>query len=524
MSSYRLLRSNNESGPYSLNDLLTLGLKPYDLIWIEGRSAAWRYPSEVSELKEYAPVVEEQPYDRFFKKPSESENLVKEKTHSLNSEPVLLQKKINEDPAKAEPVQEIMGPEKVLPKIKKNIPEIRDPAHQAYQPQPNKKVFVSLPETNGFDPYSNTYQEEKYEQYLPKPKPIPQQPVRAEEKSYSPINIQESGESKLETKYTQSLDDIKEMYVNTLVQRKTKNRRKEIVKRYVKPALLPLLLVIAGVAIGYFITSKKNSLQVAQSVSKVISPQTIPEQKSEDPLDQNNLQPGQKQNSVSSTDSKIDKPIIPAEEKHVEEKTGTSQERDQQKKTTQPQKGNNSIAAVSKTIVKPVKEKETFIPSNETSAVPKKDIEVDPTTGERKSVVRDNNDAATVTNNVKTNTERLTKKNNPEPTFLEDGHKDIHDLISVKSNNYIRGTFGGIRGLELTVYNNSNYLIDEVSVELQIMKPSEEPLRTDIITFRNISANGTVTVKIPDSQRGIRVDYRITNIESKQWQKSTAGL
>src|SRR5512144_2738120 len=73
MPSYRLLRSNKESGPYTLNDLVTLGLKPYDLVWVDGRSAAWRYPSEVAELKDFAAAVEEQPYDRFYKKPSETE-------------------------------------------------------------------------------------------------------------------------------------------------------------------------------------------------------------------------------------------------------------------------------------------------------------------------------------------------------------------------------------------------------------------------------------------------------------------
>ena len=104
------------------------------------------------------------------------------------------------------------------------------------------------------------------------------------------------------------------------------------------------------------------------------------------------------------------------------------------------------------------------------------------------------------------------------------GRRNIRDFVSVKSNDYVRGAFGGIRGLELTVYNKSSYVLDEVSVELQIIKPSEQPLRTDIITFRNISANGAVTVRVPDSQRGIRVDYRITNVESKQFEKSTAGL
>ena len=68
MTSYLLLRNNKESGPFSLNELITLGLKPYDLVWVNGKSAAWRYPGEITELAAYAPVVEEQPYDRFYKK------------------------------------------------------------------------------------------------------------------------------------------------------------------------------------------------------------------------------------------------------------------------------------------------------------------------------------------------------------------------------------------------------------------------------------------------------------------------
>ena len=151
---------------------------------------------------------------------------------------------------------------------------------------------------------------------------------------------------------------------------------------------------------------------------------------------------------------------------------------------------------------------------------------MDPATGERKSVTRTNSDITSVENNKKNNPDRLDSKNNnnSDPVFLDESPKDIRRLVTVKSNDYVRGAFGGIRGLELTVYNNSNYLLDEVRVELQIMKPSEQPLRTDVITFKNVAANGAVTVKVPDSQRGIRVDYRITNVASKQWQKNTAGL
>jgi hypothetical protein len=65
---YLLLRDNKQSGPYSFDELKTKGLKAYDLVWVEGRSAAWRYPSEINELSAFAPAVEEQPFDRFYKK------------------------------------------------------------------------------------------------------------------------------------------------------------------------------------------------------------------------------------------------------------------------------------------------------------------------------------------------------------------------------------------------------------------------------------------------------------------------
>src|SRR5215204_6648799 len=71
MNTYLLLRSNKQSGPYSLQQLVTFGLKPYDLVWVEGKSAAWRYPSEVDGLKAFSPATEEQPYDRFYKKTEE---------------------------------------------------------------------------------------------------------------------------------------------------------------------------------------------------------------------------------------------------------------------------------------------------------------------------------------------------------------------------------------------------------------------------------------------------------------------
>jgi hypothetical protein len=48
---YLLLRNNKETGPLSITELLQLSLTPNDLVWVQGKSAGWRYPSEIDELK-----------------------------------------------------------------------------------------------------------------------------------------------------------------------------------------------------------------------------------------------------------------------------------------------------------------------------------------------------------------------------------------------------------------------------------------------------------------------------------------
>jgi len=44
---YLLLRNNNQTGPFTIGELLQQQLRPSDMIWIEGRSTAWTYLSEL---------------------------------------------------------------------------------------------------------------------------------------------------------------------------------------------------------------------------------------------------------------------------------------------------------------------------------------------------------------------------------------------------------------------------------------------------------------------------------------------
>ena len=50
---YVLLRNDQQTGPYSLQEIIQFDLKPHDLIWMEGKSAGWYYPQEIGALHPY---------------------------------------------------------------------------------------------------------------------------------------------------------------------------------------------------------------------------------------------------------------------------------------------------------------------------------------------------------------------------------------------------------------------------------------------------------------------------------------
>lgn len=57
---YLLLRNNKQTGPYSVEEIVQMNLKPTDLIWVEGRSAGWRNPIEIDTLKSYVSDLSQQ--------------------------------------------------------------------------------------------------------------------------------------------------------------------------------------------------------------------------------------------------------------------------------------------------------------------------------------------------------------------------------------------------------------------------------------------------------------------------------
>ena len=108
--------------------------------------------------------------------------------------------------------------------------------------------------------------------------------------------------------------------------------------------------------------------------------------------------------------------------------------------------------------------------------------------------------------------------------FLNEKKTDISSQVNVKINEYKRRAFGGIENLQITLVNSSDFFLDKVVVELVYLKPSELPLKTEKVEFSSIAPDGSVTLKIPDSPRGIRVQCKITEIVSEQFDRYLVGM
>jgi len=93
---------------------------------------------------------------------------------------------------------------------------------------------------------------------------------------------------------------------------------------------------------------------------------------------------------------------------------------------------------------------------------------------------------------------------------------ELSSQVSVKANDYVVAAFGGIRDLELTVRNNSKYDLEKVIVELTYLKPRDEFLRSENISFKDVPAEGKLTIPVKKSNRGVKVTYKVVKIEAKE--------
>lgn len=102
--------------------------------------------------------------------------------------------------------------------------------------------------------------------------------------------------------------------------------------------------------------------------------------------------------------------------------------------------------------------------------------------------------------------------------------ENIISQVSVVTNDYLVGSFGGIKNLELTVRNDSKYNLEKVTVELQYLKPLDELLRTQNIEFSTIPPFSSKTLPVSKTNRGVKVKCRVVKVVAAEQGTHSSGF
>lgn len=466
---YLLLRDNKQSGPYSKDELVTKGLKPYDLVWLEGKSAAWRYPSEFDELKPFAPVVEEQPYDRFYKKSSaqsSSSNEYLEARSKKQTQTTVTEKEVTVVETPVTPVATPVVPVMEEPVVAKPVTVV-----------PSKKIYVTMPAANGNgyaaaakketvipQPVAKT--KEEYKAY--EPVPVDEVPVKKEKvtPAVKPVNEVYEQEQPATTQWGDNGSYGQEERITTLRREKKSN------KTFMR-LLVAACLILGGIVIGLAISnqlSKSDRKDLEALVNQIREREKAREAANK-----------QADNPVENTTT-----TLPAEDSLAA-----------QDETTQPI--TDVVAADAKNLNTSKKERNT-VPAVDapkaTMPVPVKntdeEMKISP------AVMEDSK-------------EKVTYKE----AALESARKNIYSMVDVASNKYKVGVLGGISEFYITLSNNSLYPLDQVSVEVKYFGPEKRVVKTQMLLFNDIAPGEQKTLEVPKTNRGVSVDYSITQINSK---------
>ena len=445
MTTYLLLRDNKQSGPYSFDELKEKGLKAYDLVWIDGKSAAWRYPSEIEELVAFAPVVEEQPFDRFYKKPSQNQNIVSATpaTERTSANPMIATSVRSGDTSSV-PGKRIIY---VTLPAGKTAPAVRP----SVQEQPPARQEAAPP---------------IHEKYLPDHSAAVPPALAQDMPEENPSHYLEDWRAGVE-----------------ITPRASRSHRSSRIGQSVVMVLTVVALLAAGIFIGLSINKtslgfvKNASLDASKDKPASVIPP--PADHSSQPLAVNSLPP-----STPAGDALSEKDTIVA----TPPKTTVLNKAPAPKASTPAR--DRSASAAQKLQPAVIPSGDSLLPATPAihrETTHRSDLSVEKA---EKDIIRSN----------------------------------LSNLVSLGASGYTVGTFGGISGLQLTVSNRSVYALDLVVVEVQYIQANKKVFKTENLYFRGIAPGSALMQEAPKSSRGIKIQYKITLVNSKELGLSYSAL
>jgi hypothetical protein len=300
----------------------------------------------------------------------------------------------------------------------------------------------------------------------------------------------------LETKFEQPLDEIKQLYVRTLQERRHRQSRKMFWRKHGKNLALALGFVSAAVFLGFMVMGKTSTPEKILAYQEPMQEMSEPAL-ADPPAETDTVERMPSPASSTEIFETVNKPDRPVSSTKLEKPNPSIVYTDAPPKKVEPGETTKATYKGRAEQQSPVTESSTFDyePSTQNAQ-----------TGAREKSVRDESSLR------KENADQSLTKINQQKKDAGSVPDHLQGQLSVRSNDYKRVAFGGIRDLRLTVTNSSPKMLEKVVVELQYLKPNEEPLKTELVSFRGIGPQQSYTIRVPDTNRGIKVKYDIIQV------------
>lgn len=453
---YSLLRNNKQTGPYSLEELVQLQLKPFDLVWAEGKSAGWLYPSEIEALKPYLEPVAE----AVSSKPevvSREPEVLSSKTEAVSPKPVVETQPL----AVAEKTPETGAPiisqkKKSSKAIYVSLPAGTNPvAVAAPVPAPEIKKDPVQPVATVAETTGSEVGEEPQESFEERVERMRRRVAAVESRE----KTEEEKGDEINTKYSRSLDDIKEEYTSWLKEQKSKRRFP--IKKLVIGAAALLVLTAGGWMAYAFISNAPASVEVQQPLAEAAIPVAEKENVAEPKYDM----PGDA--ATRAVIERLD---------HTLEVLEANEKKTAAKKKTTP-------AAAKKRVADPVRA--TPVP-----AVKKQ----------------------TETASGKTTKERSTPSSTEIPR-REKSSVPLSRLVNLQGR--VVKARKGIDGVEITVQNNSDQMLKLVAVDVSYTKENSSVIQRKTLYFSDIRPGTSRMLVAPGNKNARNANYQLGLISAE---------
>jgi hypothetical protein len=318
---------------------------------------------------------------------------------------------------------------------------------------------------------------------------------------FTPSKKIEEAEPLAETKYSQSLDDIKERYVEAVLKPKEKTRNQN------KEMMLAIGLIALIVVAGFLLNKKFSDTSATQS--KTANVATVDKPKEEQ--------------AVVQDDASKNADILQGEQTSSTANTSNNNSGSaEQQKVIAAENDPISASSTAKNVVykKPVTHTASapFSKKNINTASSSKPIATD----QNKPVAKNNasvKPTATVpvkTRPAETNIQPASNETTTShPTVpAKPSAKKIEDYVVLNRGDQYKSN--SVENVHLTVSNVADFPIDLVVIDIHYYNSKGRYQKGETLYVKNIGGNQNVDVKVPDSPNSSSIDYKVSMLTAEQ--------